>query len=125
MRIREKDLEILAGTQESITYIRYDRTYDDNGVLGTKVLGSFVQGEDVITFKVYPSLEDNLPVITKIATITDGKAVISLLGTDTATLEPKTYIYDVFWVHLSESPICLVAPSNFEIVYTSETDLGS
>lgn len=125
MRIRGTDLEILAGSGESITYIRYDRTFNDEGVLGAKVKGSFVSGEDVITFKVYASTDDNIAIITKTADIIDGKACISLLESDTNDIYPTSYIYDVFWEHLTDEPLCLVAPSNFDVVFTSKTELGS
>lgn len=122
MEIRGTDIEINAGSGESITYKRVDKTYDDDGKLISKVDGVFVDGEDVIEFKIY----DEAGIISTITCdIIDGKAVATFTSALTIPLEPKTYTYDVFWTHLTDDPICIIKPANFEVVITSETNLGS
>lgn len=124
MKIRGTDLEILAGSEDSLTYVKWDLTYDDNGKLVSEVEGEFDE-TDVITMNIYASSDDNTVILSKVADIIDGKACISLLEADTTTLTPNTYIYDIFCESLTTGSICLIAPSNFEIVGTSKTDLGS
>lgn len=120
MKIRGTDLEILSGSGETLTYFKFTRTYDTNGVLSPRVRAYF-DSNDFITMTVKTNIDDVIPVITKYATIIDGNAIISLLGDDTNTLSEGTYIYDIKCVHATDEPYFIVAPSNFEVIKTSES----
>lgn len=115
MRIRRTDLEMIAGSKESITYEKYDVQLDDENKPISETLGAF-GATDTITLTVKVNKEDTTNVLQKTATITDGKAVFTLASSDTVNLDEGTYIYDVFWQEVGSDPICLVPPSNFTIV---------
>lgn len=115
MRIRGTDLEMIAGVGETITYRKWLKTYDEEGVLLSRVRDYFPSNA-IIEFTVKLNKDDISPIILIQADIIDGNAVISLLEAHTLGLGDCSYIYDVFDKTVAIEPVCLVAPSNFEIV---------
>lgn len=115
MRIRGTDLEMIAGVKETITYRKWLKTYDEDGKLLSRVRDYF-PSDAIVEFTAKYNKDDTSPIILIQADIIDGNAVISLLEAHTLGLTDVSLLYDLFDKSIATSPICLIAPSNLEIV---------
>ena len=114
MNIYRTDLEMYAGTGDTIIYRKNIGTYNDQGKLISKTLSSFV-ATDTLEFTVKVIKDDVVPTIFKYGILSDGTMEVVLTALDTQIAE-GTYIYDVFYTELGQDPICIVPPSNFSII---------
>jgi len=120
MKINRTDLEMTAGSDQELTYVRYKYSNDPKN----KVYTPFVTGE-TLTFTVKANITDEIPLIEKQVTIfTDGDAVITLLPSDTIDLE-GVYYYDVWITQLDGKTFPYVELSNFVVNRGTKLPEGS
>ena len=63
---------------------------------------SFVDVDDTVYFSVKKTLDQLTYTLQKtVTTFTDGKAIITILPTDTSSLTPGVYFYDIEYVDVS------------------------
>lgn len=106
MFFKENDIYMTRGDYESITVSLKDT--DDEPI-------PFNIG-DTVYFTVKTDARTSVKILQKtITSFVDGNAVISILPSDTASLNYGTYLYDIQWSRADGFKRTIITPSKFVI----------
>ena len=106
MRIVDNDISMTRGDSETITV----SCTDIDGLNLPMVTG------DTIYFTIKENTRTTTKILQKVVTsFTDGKAIITLLPTDTKTLQYKQYFYDIQLTRADGTITTIIRPNKFTI----------